>query len=371
MKRFVTALAVIALIIGWTSETAAGQFVPANPINEHEYEDVFEEFYASLAPGLNSLFALPEKVELTSASCGEANAFFDPQELRVIFCSELLEGIGSGAAEASSDEAVQALIIAAQALFILQHEIGHALIHVLDLPALGQEEDVADQLSALLMTNEPILAMWAADLWRTLSGVSGGQQMDARAFADTHDLDEQRYYNLMCWAYGADPLVRAYIVVESGLPPERSQSCQQEYAQMSSSWERLLSPHLKDPAMFAEEFSPKRNTSGYWRFVESMEDATGEVRCTASGTMGLWQVGEDLTGEVRQEGLCVAYGTPSDNAAEAGIESGAVTGSTVTFTVAGCAYTGRLQNAGATTVDGTVTCTSPELELSGNWMAVR
>jgi hypothetical protein len=372
MKRFVTVLATVALVIGWTARPAAGQFFVADALNEHDYEDFFEEFYDRVATELNSLFAMPERVGLTSAICGEPNAFFDTEGRQIIFCAELLELMASSI-DPSIDEPMQELMALAQVSFILTHEVGHALIRVLDLPALGQEEDVADQLGALLMTNEPILAMWAADFWRTMSGL-GGQQLTPTAFADTHDLNQQRYYNLMCWAYGADPLVRSYIALQSELPPERAQSCQDEYSRMISSWERLLTPHLKDPAMFAE-FNPKRNASGFWRFMEAMEDAAGEVRCTASGTMGLWQTAEQFTGQLNQEGLCVLYGVTYDNAAEFVIEAGTVIDSTLTFTVESCTYTGRIQTPDATRIDGTITCTLQEddavLELTGEWSAVR
>mgnify|MGYP001158469737 CR=1 FL=1 len=369
MKRFVTVLATVALVIGWSARPVAGQFFVADPINDHPYEDDFEELYAVLASELNSLFAMPERVGLTSAICGEPNAFFDTEGRQIIFCAELLELMISGV-DPSIDESMQGLMVAAQVNFILTHEVGHALIRELDLPALGQEEDVADQLGALLMTNEPILAMWAADFWRTMSGLSG-QQLTPTAFADTHDLNQQRYYNLMCWAYGADPLVRSYIALQSELPPERAQSCEDEYSRMISSWERLLTPHLNDPNMFAE-FNPKRNASGFWRFMEAIGDEAGRMRCTASGTMGFWQTGEQFTGQVNQEGLCVYFGVTVDNANEFFIEGGTVTDSMLTFTLEGCTYTGRIQTPDATRIDGTVTCTQEGYDdLTGEWSAVR
>ncbi|MEK9752119.1 MAG: DUF4344 domain-containing metallopeptidase, partial [Rhodospirillaceae bacterium] len=40
-------------------------------------------------------------------------------------------------------------------VFTLLHEAGHALIHMLDLPTLGREEDAADNLAALRMIGDP------------------------------------------------------------------------------------------------------------------------------------------------------------------------------------------------------------------------
>jgi Putative metallopeptidase len=39
---------------------------------------------------------------------------------------------------------------------VLLHELGRALIHPLDLPVTGREEDAADQLSSLLLINRTV-----------------------------------------------------------------------------------------------------------------------------------------------------------------------------------------------------------------------
>ena len=374
MNRFLGALVGITVTLGSVAGPATGQFVVTDPLNDHHYGDFFQEFYAELASDLNSSFARPQRVNLTSALCGQPNAYYDPEGRQIIFCAEMLDLLWQGV-DAGMDESLQQLMLSAQIIFLLNHELGHALIHVLDLPALGQEEDVADQLAALLMTDEPMLAMWAAEMWRTFSGLTGGGQPSSSAFADTHDLDEQRYYNVMCWAYGADPLVRSYIAIASQLPPERAMNCQQEYSRLSSAFERLLTPHLKDPTMW-DELNPKRNASGYWRFMEATEDAEGQVRCTASGTMGLWQTAEDIQGEVKQEGICVIGGIVIDSTGEAVIETGTIVGPTVILTGGGCTYTGRLQFPDATRIDGSIACEIPMedgsvLEMKGEWSAVR
>ena len=374
LNRFLGALVGITVTFGSVAGPVTGQFVVTAPLNDHDYGDFFQEFYAGLATELNSTFALPQRVNLTSALCGQPNAFYDPEGRQIIFCAEMVDLLIQGL-DAGMDESTQQLVLSAQIIFLASHELGHALVHVLDLPALGQEEDVADQLAALLLTDEPILAMWAADMWRTISGLAGGGQLNSSAFADTHDLNEQRYYNVMCWAYGADPLVRSYIAIASELPPERAMSCQQEYSRMSSSFERLLTPHLKDPTMW-EEFNPQRNASGYWRFMAAVEDTEGQIRCTSSGTMGLWQTAEDIQGEVKQEGICVIGGVVIDATNESVIETGTIVGPTIILTEGGCAYTGRLQSPHATRINGTIACKiamedGTVQDMTGEWSAVR
>jgi hypothetical protein len=352
----------------------AAQFVPTDPLNDHDYVDLLESVYAQMAPDFNNDFSLPERVYLTSASCGVANAFYDPEGNQIVFCSELIDLMVEGAFAKSDDESSQAIGVTAQIFFTLFHELGHALIDVLDLPVLGQEEDAADQLAAVLMTDEPVLAMWAADFWRSVSGFGSGQYADAETFADSHGLNEQRFYNLMCWAFGADPLVRSYVVTVSELPLERVQGCENEYDQMSAAWERLLSPYLRNPSTFSD-LDPKRNTSGAWSFMESVQDEAGEVRCTGSGTLGLWQTGETLSGNMITTGRCIFYGAPVDSSGETGFEGGIVSGNVIGFEVDACRYSGVIEEPDLLRLDGTITCQmevgDTVLTLTGRWSAVR
>ena len=125
------------------------------------------------------------------------------------------------------------------------HELGHALIDVLDLPVLGREEDAADSLSAYL-THQ----IWDEDSAATIVADSANAYLlyDAEAqengyetpYWDEHSLDLQRYYNLICLFYGADPSKRAYIVTEFELPQGRAERCPDEFSQTEASWAGLL-----------------------------------------------------------------------------------------------------------------------------------
>ena len=349
------------------------QFVVGAPINDHRYAESLHVIFTEMAPELNEDLHIPRPITLTSGICGQANAFYNPQNTQITVCTELVDLLLEGAAQSTSDEGLQVLALTGQLGFILIHEVAHSLIDVLDLPVLGQEEDAADQFTALLMSNEPILAMWATQFWRGPTG-GAGRYVAGEAFADEHDLSEQRFFNLACWTYGADPLVRGYVVSAAGLPPERSQRCQGEFEQLAASWQQVLTPHLKNPNAF-DALNPARNASGYWRFMESMEDAPGNVRCTASGTLGLWQAHAELMGEMTQEGSCVWYGMPTDDTAASAISSGLVRGDTLTFDVDNCQYTGVLQAPKLTRVDGTIFCSVRAglrtVELTGTWTAVR
>ncbi|HEX7240042.1 MAG TPA: DUF4344 domain-containing metallopeptidase [Longimicrobiaceae bacterium] len=191
---------------------------------------------------LNDWIVLPHDVELTFAACGEANAFYEPDRKHIVVCYEILEHFGEVFADAPTDEfRAQAMLGATD--FVLYHELGHALIDVLDLPVLGREEDAADQLAAYVLTNDTDEGEQAA-----LNGVvalGAGEEVDETAFADTHSLGPQRFYNVACWVYGQNPEKHADFVSDDFLPAWRAEGCPEEYARVESSWSRLLEPHLR------------------------------------------------------------------------------------------------------------------------------
>lgn len=210
-----------------------------------------ERILESFAEGLNEFLALPDDVTLTAAECGVVNAFYIPDERRIVLCYEFVEDIIAQAENSELDDAQQENYIAGTLMFILLHEVGHALTHVLELPVTGKEEDAVDQLAAILLIDDSAseaefdenveyvghAASWFAEL-------SEGDY-DTEAFADEHSLGEQRYYNMMCWIYGAKPEVAQDIVEDGLLPAARAERCPDEYQQIARAWQKLLEPHLR------------------------------------------------------------------------------------------------------------------------------
>ena len=61
-------------------------------------------------------------------------------------------------------------------------------------------------------------------------------------FASDHGLPQERFYNLLCLALGAD---RAqFVEFENYLPPERSLSCLVEYQTLLHAFHKEISPHV-------------------------------------------------------------------------------------------------------------------------------
>lgn len=193
----------------------------------------------TVAAGLNDTLRLRENVVIAASECGEPNAYYRPEARRVTLCYELLADLGRRFSRSPQGD----ILVAGTTAFVLLHEVGHALIHVLDLPTTGREEDAVDQLATLLMLGEGPVGdslAFAAAAWFLQSAP---RRIDPLAFADEHGLDAQRVYSILCWVHGRDPTRYPEIVREGWLPAGRAERCPAEYARVSRSWSRLLAPY--------------------------------------------------------------------------------------------------------------------------------
>ncbi len=204
---------------------------------------VEHKVFELVAQGLNQTIRMPRTVDIHLVDCGTVNAFYDPSRSRIIVCYELLAyfvQIFKGNV-ASDDQLGQAVIGAT--LFGFYHELGHALIHQLDLPAMGREEDSADQIATLLLMqagDDGVGMALSGAYWFHLQQKSGNET----PFWDEHAFDGQRYYNILCMIYGSNPAKYTGFVESGNLPPARAQRCSEEFAKIRSSFEKLIAPHL-------------------------------------------------------------------------------------------------------------------------------
>jgi hypothetical protein len=117
----------------------------------------------------------------------------------------------------------------------------------LRVPIFGREEDAADQLAALLILH--LTPNRARDLIRGsgyfFASIARQESVDRSGFADVHGTSWQRFYNLVCLAYGSDRRRFADVVAKGYLPKERAASCGEEYEQIAYAFEKLIGPHLR------------------------------------------------------------------------------------------------------------------------------
>ena len=67
---------------------------------------------------------------------------------------------------------------------------------------------------------------------------------ELKAFADSHGLPAQRYFNLLCMAYGFDPKAYADAITIGGLPEGRAEGCADEYAVLDRAFRKLIHPYV-------------------------------------------------------------------------------------------------------------------------------
>jgi hypothetical protein len=151
-------------------------------------------------------------------------------------------------AEAEVDD--ETLFVIGNTLFTVYHELGHALVDLLDLPVIGREEDAVDGFAAVTMIpdvpNEirDALIVAVADGWRAQSEL--GDDEDERPFWGEHALDEQRHYAIVCLMVGSDQDGFYEYALDAGLPDERIETCVDDFELMKDGWERLLAPYERN-----------------------------------------------------------------------------------------------------------------------------
>jgi Putative metallopeptidase len=112
----------------------------------------------------------------------------------------------------------------------------------------GREEDAADQFSiyiVLKMEKDEARRMIMGNAYQYKGDVqSSTVSMPLKKFADEHGTPSQRFYNVLCLAYGADKVLFADFVSKGFLPQDRSEGCEGEYAQVDNAFKRLISPSV-------------------------------------------------------------------------------------------------------------------------------
>ena len=201
---------------------------------------------------------LPTRLRLTTRQCtldGTPNAFYYPLDWQLNICYEIVDYLDKITPTEPVNGVPPKRVIMGALTAIVLHEVGHALFDNLQVPVLGREEDAADQLAAFLalqfdreVAMTVVTGMAYAQL--ALKNVGMGVPVDRRSFADEHGTADQRFYNVLCIAYGSDPGAFASFADPSVLPPERAEGCKKEYAQIRDAFYKTIFPAI-DPAKMA------------------------------------------------------------------------------------------------------------------------
>lgn len=203
---------------------------------------------------IDGMFSLSRTLRYVASECGEFGAFYRPATTEVVLCYETLRTLYERGAQyrdpLGMTVAEPLRYVRANVRFMLLHETGHALVHLLDLPVTGRQEDAVDQLAAILMlrfarlnqTPDEVIGDLRMAAHSMLMRSTGAYQLDA--YADEHALGEQRYFNLQCLIYGTDPQEFVGMVEAGDLTAARAATCPAETRRVGRAWVRLLLPHL-------------------------------------------------------------------------------------------------------------------------------
>ena len=209
------------------------------------------QYFETQVEYLNSLFSLPQDIEIILIECDEDNAFYDPLTRQIIMCYEFIDSVyedfSAHYGEGATVDEINLMTFDVMD-FVFYHELGHALVDVYLLPITGLEENSLDQFAAffMLMTEneegyEGIVGQDILYNVGTWFFIQNEKQYDY-VFWDVHNLDIQRFYNISCYAYGQHPEYNQDLIEDGWLPAERALNCQYEYAVLEDSWTRILSP---------------------------------------------------------------------------------------------------------------------------------
>lgn len=212
---------------------------------------LLENYAAALKSGV---YPFQNTLTLVTDQCGRETAYYRSKTKTITLCYEIVRRVIEKAEkENGGTDQMRELFWSGAISFVLLHEIGHALFDLLNLDFVGREEDVADQFAADLALSGPL----EIHKWVIIGGMwfferKGNEPYSKEEFANEHSLDDQRYYNVMCWAYGKDS--SQYAFLKKFLKEDRAPGCEDEYKKMRKGLFAL--GRQVDPLQVATPFSP-------------------------------------------------------------------------------------------------------------------
>jgi hypothetical protein len=221
---------------------------PTNPAHQAIYELLKEKQTLEKLQKIFSPLRLPIELTLKTVGCdGVSNAWY--QRPSITLCYEYVDEIQRGMPKETTAAGVAPRdAVVGQFFYVVAHEMGHAMFDYLDVPVFGRAEDAADTFSTYVM-----LHFGKEEARRLIMGAAYSYKlyMEApqvtvplKAFSDVHGAPVQRFYNLLCLAYGADPAL--FAEATNYLPKERAKDCKHEFNEARFAFHTLIGPHLDE-----------------------------------------------------------------------------------------------------------------------------
>jgi hypothetical protein len=223
-------------------------FEPKNPAYKPTMDLLKERRTLEKLKEIFSPFRLPIDLTIRTGDCGGvADASYDSGAMTICYeyVQEILQGLPG---ETTADGITRTDAAIGQFFYVVAHEMGHAAFELFKVPVFGKAEDAADQFSTYIMLQfgkEQARKLIAGAAYSYRNNIQNSKvTAPLAAFSDVHGAPAQRFYNLICLAYGADPVLFADVVDKGYLPKDRASSCKREYDQVAFAFHDLIGPHI-------------------------------------------------------------------------------------------------------------------------------
>ena len=228
---------------------------PKDPGQQNVFETVKQRHMLEMVRKIFSPWILGDiNLNIRTMSCGVSNAWYQRVDNvpTVSICYEYLqeiwESMPAETKEVMGDTMKDA--VCGQLFFAVSHELGHAMFDIFDVPVFGRQEDAADQFATYIM-----LQFGGNQALQLIDGAAFGYHayikdlstnpqvtLPLAAFSSDHGAPEERYFNLICIAYGYDE--RLFSGEMAKLPPGRAKKCKYEYEDIKYAMRTVFWPHL-------------------------------------------------------------------------------------------------------------------------------
>jgi hypothetical protein len=244
----VTAMAMTAFAASKTNRVSVRYVPPKNPAHQEIYTELKQRGALEKLQKLLSPVRLPRTLRISLTGCdGEADAFYEDADITI--CYEYIAELVKNMPQETTPSGIKPIDTVIGPMFeVSLHEFAHAMFDMLELPVFGREEDAADQVAAYTL-----LQFGESESRRLIAGTAHAYHMDERKidqcrsledYANEHGTPAQRFFNVLCIAYGADTRLFGDIVSKGYLPKSRAEYCEEEYEQVQDAVDLLIVPHI-------------------------------------------------------------------------------------------------------------------------------
>ncbi|WP_259016752.1 DUF4344 domain-containing metallopeptidase [Emticicia fluvialis] len=225
-----------------------------NNINDAVFRDFQEgikhtKILDAIAADINGYLALPEDIYITFDECRTSNAFYDQDSRKVTICYEMVSYLYELFKAKTSNQTELREMVVNAIIFIFYHEMGHALIDLMDLPVTGKEEDTVDNFSIFLLADGSRKGSRAvldgAIAFYLMGESTQNVPLKNMELWDEHSLDHQRFYHILCMLYGSNPEQNGAVIRKKMLPAVMTTRCEEDYQKIKKGWLKVLDAWIK------------------------------------------------------------------------------------------------------------------------------